>query len=89
MPSALVPVSGSAARQMASADPKAMVNLCQRMRLIQQMDAGALSTDAAFHARILTELALGDPKRGIPPWVSRSSCPLSCDPTATPALPHI
>ena len=56
---------------MASTDPAAMVNLCQRMRLIQQMDAGALSTDAAFHARILTELALGDAKRGIPPWVSQ------------------
>ena len=49
--------------------PAQTVKLCQRMRLTQQMDAGVLSSDADYLCRIATELALGDPKRGIEPWV--------------------
>ena len=33
------------------------------------MDAGATSGDESFLARVASELALGDPLRGIKPWV--------------------
>jgi hypothetical protein len=44
------------------------VKLCQKMRIIQQMDAGVGSTDTEYLQRVLNELALGDPLRGIEPW---------------------
>ncbi len=44
------------------------VKLCQKMRIIQQMDAGVGSTDTGYLQRVLNELALGDPLRGIEPW---------------------
>jgi hypothetical protein len=44
------------------------VKLCQQMRIIQQMDGGIGSTDTVYLQRVLDELALGDPQRGIQPW---------------------
>jgi cytochrome c556 len=44
------------------------VKLCQKMRIIQQMDAGVGSTDKSYLQRVLNELALGDPLRGVEPW---------------------
>lgn len=44
------------------------VKLCQKMRIIQQMDAGVGSTDTNYLQRVLNELAMGDPLRGIESW---------------------
>lgn len=44
------------------------VKLCQQMRITHQMDAGVGSTDAQYLQRVLDELALGDPVRGVKPW---------------------
>jgi hypothetical protein len=37
--------------------------------MIQQMDSGVGSTDMVYLTRVASELALGDPVRGIKPWV--------------------
>ena len=44
------------------------VQLCHRMRMVQQMDAAVGSGDTQYVQRVLGELALGDARRGIQPW---------------------
>eukprot|EP01048_Picozoa_sp_COSAG05_P022438 COSAG05_NODE_4488_length_1492_cov_1.412778_1_plen_297_part_10 len=45
-----------------------VTRMCQMLRLVQQMDAGCGSTDIPYLMRVASELALGDPRRGITPW---------------------
>ena len=45
-----------------------MTAICQMIRLTQQLDAGCTSDDIPYLVRVATELALGDPMRGIKQW---------------------